>query len=618
MSDVDHADLISPVRAYLQNLHATYTGLHDGQVASYIPELSHANPNWFGICIATTDGHVYEVGDAKQTFTIQSISKPFVYGLALEDRGKDAVLGKIGVEPSGDAFNYISLYPASGRPFNPMINAGAIATTGMIDGANPAAQLQRVLDMVGGYCGHAVAVDQRVYESERSTGHRNRAISHMLRSYDILTGDPEPALDLYFQQCSILVTCRDLAIMAATLANGGINPMTGQRAVQQRYVEPILSIMSTCGMYNSAGEWIYDVGMPAKSGVSGGILAVLPGQLGIAVFSPPLDERSNSVRGIRVCEDMSQDFNLHLFHAPVVAKSVIRTSYTASQVTSQRSRSPQEEQLLQEQGHRIRVYDLQGDLIFSTIEVVLRDIIQHHETPDFIILDLKHVTAIDDTASHLLLELLSSLNMQQCMLLFSNIDRASSLTTFLLNCEGAAAPQRDFFYEDHDAALEWCENQLLASYLEHPSVEVAIPLAEHLLCQGLSEDDLNFLQTLLEPLSFAPGERIIETGQVADCIYVLTRGEVSVIIEDPGGKQKRLSTLAAGMTFGEMALIERVPRSADITALTPVDCYALPVAVFDRLQASNPGLQTVLLTNMLRHVSGLLRRLTEKMRVLTD
>ncbi len=161
--------------------------------------------------------------------------------------------------------------------------------------------------------------------------------------------------------------------MAATLANGGINPVSGQRAVQQPYVEPILSIMSTCGMYNSAGEWIYDVGMPAKSGVSGGILAVLPGQLGIVAFSPPLDRHSNSVRGIRVCLDMSRHFNLHLFKAPMVAKSVIRTAYNASQVMSQRTRRAHEVELLQAQGHRIRVYELQGDLIFSTVEVVLSD-----------------------------------------------------------------------------------------------------------------------------------------------------------------------------------------------------------------------------------------------------
>ncbi len=234
----DGANLQSPIYTYLRQLHATYADLHDGRVASYIPELSHANPNWFGICVATTDSYVYEVGDSRQPFTIQSISKPFVYGLALEDHGQEAVLDKIGVEPTGDAFNSISLYSDSGRPFNPMINAGAIAATGMIDGADPTDRLHRLLHMVSGYCGRAVEVDQRVYESERSTGHRNRAISHMLRNFNILDGDPEVALDLYFQQCSILVTCLDLAIMAATLANGGVNPISGQRAVSSPMSSP--------------------------------------------------------------------------------------------------------------------------------------------------------------------------------------------------------------------------------------------------------------------------------------------------------------------------------------------------------------------------------------------
>ncbi len=499
-----------------------------------------------------------------------------------------------------------------------MINAGAIAATGMIDGENPATKLHRLLHMFSGYCGHPVEVDQRVYESERSTGHRNRAISHMLRNFDILDDDPEVALDLYFQQCSILVTCLDLAIMAATLANGGLNPISGHRAVQQTYVEPIVSIMSTCGMYNSAGEWLYDVGMPAKSGVSGGVLAVLPGQLGIAAFSPPLDPQGNSVRGIRVCQDMSRDFNLHLFNAPMVTKSVIRCTYHASQVTSQRTRRRHEAELLQAQGHRIRIYELQGDLIFSTVEVVLRDMIQRHDELDFVILDLKRVTTIDKAAGDLLRNLLRTLEAQQRTLLFANVERSSPFAMSMFGWDGSDGRREPILYEDHDVALEWCENQLLAQYLGTPSVDAAIPLTEHMLCQGLSEPDMQHLRTLLTPLRFAAGERIIQAGQAPDHVYLLTRGEVSVSIELPGEKRKRLSTLPAGMVFGEMALIERAPRSADVIALTPTTCYALPIAAFDRLQEHRPALQMQLLTNLLRHVSGTLRRLTEAVSVLTS
>ena len=213
--------LISPINDYLENLHSKYAQLQAGDVASYIPELATANPDWFGICIATTDGQVYEVGDTRQPFTIQSISKPFVYGLALEDRGRETMLKAIGVEPTGDAFNSISLAPETGCPLNPMINAGAIAATSLIAGHSYEDKLKRILSVISLYAGRQLTIDQVVYESERATGHRNRAIGHMLRNFAILTEDPEPALDIYFQQCSICVNCRDLSVIAATWPMGG-------------------------------------------------------------------------------------------------------------------------------------------------------------------------------------------------------------------------------------------------------------------------------------------------------------------------------------------------------------------------------------------------------------
>ena len=332
----------SPIQDYLQELHARHAALRDGQVATYIPELAKANPDWFGICLVTTGGHVYEVGDSRQPFTIQSISKPFVYGLALEDNTRAEVLKKISVEPTGDAFNAISLEPGTGRPRNPMINAGAIAAAGLIAGKDAQTRLRRMLEMFSLYAGEEVAIDESVYRSESETGHRNRAIGHMLRNFDILTEPPDPVVDLYFKQCSISVNCRDLAVMAATLANRGINPLTGKQAIRGEYVESVLSVMGSCGMYDYAGEWLYRVGMPAKSGVSGGVIAVLPGQLGIGVFSPPLDSRGNSVRGLRVCDDLSRHFDLHLFNTPHASKSVIRLKFTAAEVNSNRIRTPEE------------------------------------------------------------------------------------------------------------------------------------------------------------------------------------------------------------------------------------------------------------------------------------
>ncbi|MBD2346891.1 glutaminase A [Anabaena subtropica] len=305
--------LPSPLLNVIKDLHSKYKSLKEGIVANYIPELAKANPDLFSISIVTVDGQVYQVGDYQQLFTIQSISKVFAYGLALEDHGRDYVLTRVGVEPTGEAFNSIILDELSKRPYNPMVNAGAIATTSLIKGTGATERLNRVLEMFRRYIGHDVFVDISVFTSERSTGHRNRAMAHLMLNFGMIDKNIEEALDLYFQQCAVMVNCHDLAVMAATLANRGVNPITGEQAVDSRYIKDILSVMYTCGMYNFAGEWAYKVGIPAKSGVCGGIMAVVPHQMGIAVFSPPLDIRGNSVRGVKVCEELSQELGLHLF-----------------------------------------------------------------------------------------------------------------------------------------------------------------------------------------------------------------------------------------------------------------------------------------------------------------
>ncbi len=303
----------SSLSSFLNDLYSKYKSLQTGAVANYIPELAKVNPDLFSICIVTVDGSVLQVGDFEHLFTIQSISKVFVYGLALEDHGRDYVLKRVGVEPTGDAFNSIILDEQSKRPYNPMVNAGAIATTSLIKGKGATERLNRLLEMFRRYVGRDVFVDISVFTSERSTGHRNRAMAHLMLNFGMIDGQIEESLDLYFQQCAAIINCRDLAVMAAALANKGVNPLTKEQAVDSRYVKDILSIMYTCGMYNFAGEWAYKIGLPAKSGVSGGIIAVVPGQMGIAVFSPLLDARGNSVRGVKVCEELSQEFGLHLF-----------------------------------------------------------------------------------------------------------------------------------------------------------------------------------------------------------------------------------------------------------------------------------------------------------------
>ncbi|WP_081980618.1 glutaminase A [Neosynechococcus sphagnicola] len=302
------------LQAFLEALHpAVPPPWGIGKVASYIPELAKVNPDLFSICLVTVDGQVFEVGDFQQLFTIQSISKVFVHGLALEDHGRDYLLTKVGVEPTGDAFNAIILDEHSKRPYNPMVNAGAIATTSLIQGQGPAERLNRLLSMFRRYIGHDVYLDGAVFVSERTSGHRNRAMAHLMLNFGMIDEPIEESLDLYFQQCSVMVTCRDLAVMAATLANHGVNPLTGERAIAGQYIKDILSVMYTCGMYNFAGEWAYQIGLPAKSGVCGGIIAIVPNLMGIGVFSPPLDQRGNSVRGVKVCQALSQEFELNLF-----------------------------------------------------------------------------------------------------------------------------------------------------------------------------------------------------------------------------------------------------------------------------------------------------------------
>lgn len=312
----------APFRETLGELYAKYGSLDEGQVANYIPELAKANPENFAISVVSVDGQVVEVGDHQQPFSMQSISKPFVFGLALESHGREAVLAKVGVEPTGEAFNSIVLDETTNRPCNPMVNAGAIATSDLIDGQDFSARISRMIAMFGRYVGRKVFVDNSIFMSERATGHRNRAIGHLMLNFNMLRDRVNETLELYFQQCSLMINCRDLAVMGATLANGGTNPFTKERAIPAEYVKDVLSIMYSCGMYDYAGEWAFRVGLPAKSGVSGGIVAVVPGQFGIGVFSPRLDAKGNSVRGVAVCRDLSQRYGLHVFESGFAGASL--------------------------------------------------------------------------------------------------------------------------------------------------------------------------------------------------------------------------------------------------------------------------------------------------------
>jgi glutaminase len=315
----------SEVSELVAATYARHVSNRGGAVADYIPELAVVDPDRFGIAVATVHGGLYAVGDVDHPFTIQSISKAFVYCLALELVGRDAVLARVGVEPSGDAFNSIEFDPRTNRPYNPMVNAGAITVTGIIHSVAGSGTLELIMDRLSRAAGRKLGIDEAVYRSESETGHRNRAIGHLLRNAGALDGSVEEIVDFYFRQCSILVTATDLARMGATLAHVGENPATGKQVFELDAVRNTLAVMFTCGTYDFSGSWAYDVGVPAKSGVGGGICGVVNRQLGIGTFSPRLDARGNSVRGVATFIDLANELGLHVFDCSNAGSSVVRS-----------------------------------------------------------------------------------------------------------------------------------------------------------------------------------------------------------------------------------------------------------------------------------------------------
>jgi glutaminase len=600
----------SPIGRYLESLHERFRKLDDGAVATYIPELALADPSWFGISVATADGYVYEVGDTRQPFTIQSISKPFVYGLALEDRGKAAVLEKIGVEPTGDAFNEVSLESPTGRPRNPMINAGAIAATSLVRGDSPEDRWERILALFSLYAGRKVAMNEAVYRSERDTGHRNRAISHMLRNFGIIRRDPEPDLDLYFRQCSIEVDCRDLSIIGATLATGGVNPVTRERVIRADHVDEVLSVMTTCGMYDYAGEWVYRVGLPAKSGVAGGILAVMPGQLAVAVFSPRLDARGNSVRGVAVCEAFSEDLELHFLRAPRPAISAVRARFTARSFPSKRRRLDVERDALAAHGDRIVTYQLQGDLSFAGAEIAIRRLVTEPTIVTHLVLDFGRVTGIDLPSARLLLQLLVSFAARGRQVALVGLARQRRLLRELEEIRAEDSGFDLLLFDEYDVALESAENSLLRACNVAHDHGTELSLAKHDLLQNLSPDQVELLAAVMERREYRARQIVVRRGEPANELFLLVHGELSVLTDTPDGHLHRLSTLAAGMAFGEQSIVEGSIRTAFVRADVASVCWVLSRSAFDSLELANPELKIRLLENLLRSATQTLGRLS--------
>ncbi|MEZ0391778.1 MAG: glutaminase A [Pseudobdellovibrionaceae bacterium] len=282
----------------------------EGKNADYIPALAKVPSTYFGIALVTTDGKVHTVGDVQQPFSIQSISKVITLAEVMQESGEQSVEKNIGVDATGQAFNSITaIEQYKGQEMNPLVNPGAITTTSMVQGKNPDDVWNKIINMHEAFAGRDLEVNQEVYRSESDTNQRNQAIGMLMHAYGRIKSDPKVATDLYTRQCSINVTAKDLSVMASTLANGGVNPVTGKKVVEQKNVEGILAVMSTAGLYDDSGKWLAKTGLPAKSGVGGGIMAVSPGKFGVAAFSPPLDAAGNSVRAQKAIAYISDALN---------------------------------------------------------------------------------------------------------------------------------------------------------------------------------------------------------------------------------------------------------------------------------------------------------------------
>ena len=279
----------------------------DGKNADYIPALAEVPSSLFGIALVTTDGRVYAAGDAEALFSIQSISKVFTMARVMQDSGEQVLEDGVGVDATGQVFNSIvAVEQYKGHQMNPLVNPGAIATAGMVTGKTDAEKWGRILATYEEFAGRKLEVNQPVYKSEAETNQRNQAIGMLMHAYGLIADDPIMVTDVYTRQCSVNVSAKDLAMMAATLANGGRNPVTKKQAVAAEHVPNILAVMATAGLYDDSGIWLYHVGLPAKSGVGGGIIAVAPGRFGIAAFSPPLDAAGNSVRAQLAIRDVAE------------------------------------------------------------------------------------------------------------------------------------------------------------------------------------------------------------------------------------------------------------------------------------------------------------------------
>lgn len=578
------------IESLLKEVYDKLSPLSEGNVADYIPELAKANASDFGIVVAMANGNIYQVGDTNKEFTIQSISKPFAYGLALQDLGEDHMHCKVGVEPSGEAFNAISLDPDTGRPRNPMINAGAIATTAQIQHLQPSNAEQVLMSYFSRLAGRKLKIDSSVYMSERDSGHRNRAISHLLKNFNVIDGEPDAGLDLYFRQCSIKVTCKDLAVMASTLCCQGTNPVTHDDILNPDITVQMLSLMGTCGMYDFAGQWLHDVGMPAKSGVGGGILAVIPGRLGLAVYSPPLDKCGNSVRGVAACTELSKSLGLHLYNRNSSAKKVIRRISDGTHCNSRYLYDSRNLHLLREYGHLLKIVHLQGRIAFAEVEEIASFLSGAARISEIIVLDFNHIEAISKEAQVLLCSELTRWDSSELTFILSSINHLTDSMRWIEN-------QSIHCDTNFDSALEIAESLLIQKYTSNiGSFDQSEPTDAF-----LKFVEIHF-ESVLQPLQVTKGNNVIQFGDVDNSMYFVKSGRYSTFINVNLGDEKkhrsRLATFTEGMFFGEIGFLSGSRRTADVVVDKSGTLLKLSRSHFDIIAESKPSIALELLSHL--------------------
>lgn len=602
-----------PIEQLLEEVWQEASLRDEGEVATYIPELARIEPDVFGLGLATLDGQVYTAGTLVP-FTIQSVSKPYVYALALADRGRAALEERVGAEPTGDPFNSIALDAVTGRASNPMVNAGAIVTSAMVGGADRTEQFDRILTGLSAFAGRDLGVDEAVYDSERVTGDRNRAIAYLMRSAGLLDADVDAQVELYFRQCAVLVTARDLAVMAATLANAGVNPVTGDQVVPRDVVPLVLTVMATCGMYDYAGEWLYRVGLPAKSGVSGGVSAALPGQLGLGLHSPRLDARGNSVRGVAAAQLLSERLGMHMLLPSERQRSGLRRTYRADAVRSRRGRPRAHRELLDAEASAIVVHELVGDEGFASTELLVRAVLSDPQPARWRVLDLRRVSRIDTAAETLLSSLVAQLEGDGVSV--SVVEpRLPQPRSALRRLPGSVHR-----FLDADAALEWCETALLHERgVDDDLPPDLVPLRQVDLLDGLPEWAVQAIEERVTSRVITDGAVVFDEGDPADGLYFVAAGQVAsdVRMKNLSGR-RRLSTIAAGSSFGELALVDGSTRSTRIVALEPTICYVLSPESFDELRHRDPASAAELVMAISRSLSHRLRSSTADVAAFED